>query len=543
MRWAVSPSRTRSRARPLYQRLSGTRRADLHGRVGRAIEQRHGDAADHLPALARHHDLAGDRAGALRYHLLAGDAAASIHGADDALHHYSRAIEAAGALGLGPDDARVYGVHHRRALLRQRAGDLAGAVEDAEAALAGARAAGDAVAELDALNRRAFMRRFQRVEDAVAWHEEALRAARGQRRRASAGGDAGPARHRPVEPAAPRRGDAAGRAGARGRRTRGRRRGARARPRRGQAHRAATRGSPHAGRCDLPPARPPRPGGRRLEPALAGRLGAARARLRRHRDGELGGRARRRRERAGRQPAAPRPVRRADVPRRPHLDPSQPRRSRGGDRTGHRGRRSRAGASPARNGSPSTSASLGWALLEAGDPAGAAAQLEPALAAAERVGARAQLLRCTALLAWAASDLGDQERAIGLADQAEEVLATVTTPPGRMFLLGAHAPLAVARVRLACGEATHAIALVEPVLEAARAAGWRETVAYATLLAGAARGDRATVEQALALARRDGLGWVARESRRRSRADRGSGLACAARWPRSGRRTDRRGGR
>jgi hypothetical protein len=97
------------------------------------------------------------------------------------------------------------------------------------------------------------------------------------------------------------------------------------------------------------------------------------------------------------------------------------------------------------------------------------------------------------------------------------VLAAVTAPPGRLFLLGAHAPLAVARVRLACGDATRAAALVEPVLEAARAAGWREVFAYATLLDGAARGDRTAVEQAGELARGDGLGWVARDSDARLR--------------------------
>ncbi|HEX6388882.1 MAG TPA: AAA family ATPase [Solirubrobacteraceae bacterium] len=495
----------------LYQRLSGTRRADLHGRVGRAIAQRHGDAADHLPALARHHDLAGDWADALRYHLLAGDAAASIHGADDALRHYTRAIELAGALSLGPDDARVYGAHHRRALLRQRAGDLAGAVEDADAALAGARAAGDAAAELAALNRRGFMRRFQRVEDAVASHEEALRAAQGS-------GDvreqAATLARLAIAQSSLLRFDEATRLA--------------------EEARAVAEGAGD-------------------DEALALALDAVKLTALQLGDlttlDDATSRLLDLRERAGDawslhwlddwvllerafiaiatadwEAALAGVASALDANRRLRDRFAEPifldaltwiHRSRG-DHEAAIAQGAEAAALAREVASPewvaATSASLGWALLEAGDPTGAAAHLEPALAAAERVGARAQVLRCTALLSWAALDLGDQERATGLADEAEKLLATVTAPPGRMFLLGAHAPLAVARVRLGCGEATRAIALVEPVLEAARAAGWSETVAYATLLLGAARGDRATVEQARALARRDGLGWVARDA-------------------------------
>jgi tetratricopeptide (TPR) repeat protein len=501
----------------LYERLSGTRRADLHRRVGSAIETCRGDAADHLPALARHHDLGGDPAGALRYHLLAGHAAAAIHAADDALHHYSRAITAAGTLGLGPDDTRVYDAHHRRALLRQRAGNLPGAVEDADAAVTGARAAGDAAAELDALNRRAFMRRFHRVEDAVAWHEEALRAA-------EAGGDvraqAASFARLAIDQSSLLRFD--------------------------EAARLADRARDVAERAGD-------------EEALALALDAVK--LVALQLGDLGlledatTRLLELREWAGPRwrlhwvedwvllerafipiatanwPAAFAGVAAAlEANRRLRDRFAEPmfldaltwiHRSRG-DHDAAIAQGVEAVALARALSSPewvaSTSASLGWAMLEAGDPAGAVEHLEPALAAAERVGARAQGLRCTALLAWAALDAGDRERAMGLADRADEVLATVTTPPGRTFLLGAHAPLAVARVRLSCGDAASALALVEPVLAAARAAGWREAVAYATLLDGAARGDRAAVEQAGVLARRDGLGWVARESEARLRA-------------------------
>ena len=495
----------------LYQRLSATRRADLHGRVGRAIEQRHGEAADHLPALARHHELAGDATAALRFHLLAGDAAARIHGADDALHHYSRAIEAAERLGLGPEDARVYGVHHRRALLRQRAGDVAGAVEDAAAATAGARAAGDAAAELDALSRRAFMRRFQRVEDAVAWHEEALWAA-------EATGDvraqvASLARLA-IDQASLLRLDEATRLA-------------------GRAREVAERGGDDealALALDAVKLAALQLGDLRELDEATSRLLALRERagagwsLHWLDDWVLLERAFVAIATADWEGALAGVARALEVNRRLGNRFAEPmvldartwiRRSRGEHEAAvAQGIEAVALAREraTQEWVASTSASLGWAMLEAGDPEGAARQLEPALAAAAEVGARGQLLRCTALLSWATWDLGEPERALALAGEAEDLLQTVTTPPGRLFLLGAHAPLAVARVRLAAGDAPEAIALVEPVLDAARAAGWRETVAYATLLRGAARGDCVAVEEARTLARGDGLGWVAREA-------------------------------
>ncbi len=516
----------------LYRRLSGTRRADLHGRVGRAIEQRHGDATDHLPALARHHDLAGDLAGALRYHLLAGDATAAIHGADDALHHYTRAIDAAGTLGLGPDDARVYGAHHRRALLRQRAGDLPGAIEDAEAALAGARAAGDAGAEFEALNRRGFMRRFQRVEDAVAWHEQALRAAE------SSGDERGQAAtlaRLAINQSSLLRLDEAMQLAQQAREVAERAGDDEALAlaldavklvalQLGELHVLEEATSRMLGLRDRAGA------GWRLhwldDWVLLERAFVAIAAA--QWDDAL----------AGVESALEANRRLRDRFAEPmFLDAfAWIHRSRG-DHEAAIAQGSEAVALAEELSSPewvaSTSASLGWAMLEAGDPAGAVKRLEPGLAAAERVGARAQLLRCTALLAWAASDLGDQERASELADRAEELLAAATAPPGRMFMLGAHAPLAVARVRLASGDPTQAAALVEPVLDAARVAGWKETVAHSTLLAGAARGDRETVEEAITLADRDGLGWVAREAQ----------ATHVARWPRSERPTDRPGAR
>jgi tetratricopeptide (TPR) repeat protein len=495
----------------LYRRLSATRRAHLHGRAAVAIEQVHGDAPDHLAALARHHDLAGDADTGLRYHLLAGDAAVHIHAADDALDQYTQALAAAARLGLGADDPRVYGARHRRAQLRQRAGDLPGAAEDAEAAVLGARAAGDAGAELDARNRHAFMRRFEQVEDAIAWHEEALRVAE-------------------------RAGDV-----------------------RAQTGTLARLAINHSSRLQLDEAARLAAQARSIaeragdDEALALALDAVK--LTALQVGDLGGlddatsRLLDLRDRAGAAwalhwvddwvllerafvaiaaadwEAALADVRSAlDTNRRLHDRFAEPifldaltwiHRSRGEHEAAiAQGTEAVALARELDNPEwlAATSATLGWALLEGGDPARAAEQLEEGLAAAEHVGARAQLLRCTGLLAWAASELDEHERAAALTRQAKELIAAVTAPPGRTYLLGAHAALAVARVHLSAGAPHEAEALVAPVLAAARTSGWRETVAYATLLDGAARGDAAAVEEALELARRDRLPWVQREA-------------------------------
>jgi len=494
----------------LYQRLSGNRRAHLHGRVGRAIAQLHDDAPDLLPVLARHHDLSGDASGALRYHLLAAEAAGHIHAAADALDHYSRAIEAAERLRLGPDDARVYGARHRRSLQRQRAGDLAGAVQDAEAAIAGARAAGDAAAELDALSWRTFMRRFERVEDAIAWNEETLRAAG---RSGDTRAQAATLSRLAIDHSSLLLLDEASRLGE-------------------QARDVAERtGDDEALALALDAVKHVA-----LQLGDLETLEAATSRLLALREQAGAGwslhwlddwvlleRAFVAIAEADWEAALAGVASALEANRRLRDRFAEPifldaltwiHRSRGDHQAAVAQGDEAVGLAHELDNPEwlaSTSATLGWALLEAGDPRRAAEHLESGLAAAQRVGARAQLLRCSSLLAWAASELGDRERAAELAEQAEQLIAAVSAPPGRTYLLGAHASLAVARVRLACDAPEQASALVAPVLSAARAAGWRETIAYATLLDGAARGNVAVVEEALGLARRDGLQWVERE--------------------------------
>jgi DNA-binding SARP family transcriptional activator len=502
----------------LYGRLSATRRARLHGRVGRAIEQRYADDLEnHLAMLARHHELSGDTVGALHNHRLAGDAAARVHAVDDALEHYSRALDAAAELELDVADPVVYGARQARAVLRQRAGNLRGALEDGEAAVAGARAAGDAHGEIEALNHCGLIRRFDDVEGAIACHEAALRVAQGA-------GDA----HAEVAT-------------------------------------LARLSTVYAKQLRLDEA--VQLGDRALQIARNGhddviaialdavKLAALQVGDLRTLD-ETTARLLELHDQAGqawelywlddwvlleraflhiataRWDDALAAVGEAmSANRRLRNRIAEPvfldalcwiERSRGDHESAIA--HGREAVELARlletvETSAWTNATLGWALLEAGDAGSAHDHLKRGMTDARTVGARAQELRCTALLAWASWELDDRERSLDLADRAEELVATISAPAGQTFLLGAHAALAVARVRLSLGAPERGLALVAPVLAAARDAGWVETIAYASLLDGSCRvalghgeAGAAVIAESLELANAAGLRWVEREA-------------------------------
>jgi tetratricopeptide (TPR) repeat protein len=139
---------------------------------------------------------------------------------------------------------------------------------------------------------------------------------------------------------------------------------------------------------------------------------------------------------------------------------------------------------------------LGWVLLEAYALEEAAQLLERGRAAAEGAMALNFMLRCTGPLAWTYWLLGDTKRAQTLTTQAEALCQQLTVPPGRAFLQGIHAYVAIAWVHLARGEAERAHQFLTPVLSAAETCGWQEAIAYGSLvvgqsLAACGAGDRA----------------------------------------------------
>jgi class 3 adenylate cyclase/tetratricopeptide (TPR) repeat protein len=165
-------------------------------------------------------------------------------------------------------------------------------------------------------------------------------------------------------------------------------------------------------------------------------------------------------------------------------------------------------------------ADLGWALLESGDRAGAVEVLARGGQTAEKVAAPNPRARCTSLLAWAHASRGDLDATRDALERAETALGVVEVPDGRAWLYGGHAYVAAGRARLALGDAAGAEALVAPLRAPAEDAGWREVDAAAALVAGLARaaaGDDAAAHEALgrarAVAEAAGLPYLAGEAR------------------------------
>ncbi len=142
---------------------------------------------------------------------------------------------------------------------------------------------------------------------------------------------------------------------------------------------------------------------------------------------------------------------------------------------------------------------LGWAaaglaspLLDLRAAEEAVAVLERGLAAAERNRARGQIFRCLGALSSAARLAGSEPRARELAERARRIAEQVTTPPGKVDFWGEQAYLAIAETQLAAGEIARAEQALGARLEAWEQSGARRSIATtARLLArcAEARGD------------------------------------------------------
>ena len=79
-----------------YQSLLRKRRREIHLMVARSYEQLYAGRIDEYAALlAQHYAEAGDNARTLEYSRRAGDVAARVYATDEALLHYSRALQVA----------------------------------------------------------------------------------------------------------------------------------------------------------------------------------------------------------------------------------------------------------------------------------------------------------------------------------------------------------------------------------------------------------------------------------------------------------------
>ena len=112
-----------------YQNLLVRRRAELHTRVGHALEALCGSSPqrlEDLEALGHHWSLSTDKPRGARYLVAAGDWARAIHANVDATRHYQRALETLNECGACDAD---------RFAVRERLGDLLGPSGWREAAL------------------------------------------------------------------------------------------------------------------------------------------------------------------------------------------------------------------------------------------------------------------------------------------------------------------------------------------------------------------------------------------------------------------------
>ncbi|GAB4206000.1 MAG: adenylate/guanylate cyclase domain-containing protein [Roseiflexaceae bacterium] len=78
-----------------YQSMLYARRRELHGRIGAYLERRHGeDLDDYYGLLAHHYRLSDNREKAIFYLLKAGHAARAVYANEEAIQHYTWALEA-----------------------------------------------------------------------------------------------------------------------------------------------------------------------------------------------------------------------------------------------------------------------------------------------------------------------------------------------------------------------------------------------------------------------------------------------------------------
>jgi tetratricopeptide (TPR) repeat protein len=137
-----------------------------------------------------------------------------------------------------------------------------------------------------------------------------------------------------------------------------------------------------------------------------------------------------------------------------------------------------------------------YALSEARD------HLERGLAAAERVGSPFHMIASGGLLAWVSSQLGDLERALPLAHRVQTLLDGLQMPAGSCPVHLTTAWLAVARLRVAGGEIEDAERLLAPLVAAMDSSASQEAAAETFLvLAHLRRARGAAAAEAAALRR------------------------------------------
>ncbi len=138
----------------IYEQLSATRKAAIHGRIAAAIEEAPTDRPDERAGtLAYHYRAAGELRKAFDYHRRAATAAERVHAQETALENLDGAIVAGEMLGMtAATEETIRDLYRARAWTFRQLGEPERALADLEHALEGARAAGDRASEMHVRN-------------------------------------------------------------------------------------------------------------------------------------------------------------------------------------------------------------------------------------------------------------------------------------------------------------------------------------------------------------------------------------------------------
>ena len=462
----------------IYEQISLTRRAQLHRRIGEAIEGALGDTAQQRAgSLAYHFSAAGDMRKAYEYHSQAAAAAALVYAIEPALAHYTAALEAGAKLGLDPTrEPQLRGLLLQRGKMRYRTGDTSGAHRDFEAALAAARRAGDRVGELETLNELGINSLGSDLGAASASHKAALEIARDL-------------------------GDTVAETNALDRLSVV------------SSHLLQFDRAVDLGERALELARGTGDEiviGRAIDSLKLAALQLGDLRRLEELTDELEPLWRERGDlwylqwtllesafvplgRARWEEAEERLAAATVINRRVHdplagmliLDASGwLNRSRGAYQDALDAGRQAVALAADVGWEGSAAATLGTTLLDLRAAGPAARVLERGVAAGESIGAPNEITRCVGQLAWARCLLGDMDEAGALCARARVLLEAATAPQGGAFVFGAHAYAAVARVLLAAGRPEQGDELLFGVFRAAERFGWHEAAACTELVLG-----------------------------------------------------------
>ena len=163
----------------IYEQLSATRKAQVHGRIAAAIEQAPTDRPDERAGtLAYHYRAAGELRKAFDYHRRAATAAQRVHAQETALVNLQGAILAGEMLGMtAATEETIRDLYGARAWTLRLLGEPERALPDLEHALEGACAAGDRASEMRVRNELGRHWHVRDPQTSRRYHEEALRIA------------------------------------------------------------------------------------------------------------------------------------------------------------------------------------------------------------------------------------------------------------------------------------------------------------------------------------------------------------------------------